>query len=167
MTYIVEFHKERSICSYQDSKYPLRKLVVEKSFDAALKHIFSKGKNKNCHFFFFSPKSAFDFLVTLGTPLYSFENSTGLSHHISAISLFSPSIPPSLEFWNQNFGEIETHVYSLLCIKQKANENRQCSTENYSVLCHDLNVQEIQKGGDISICITDSLHCPAETNTPL
>ena len=33
------------------------------------------------------------------------------------------------------------------------------------MLCGDLNGKEIQGGGDICICVADSLCCTAETNT--
>ena len=46
--------------------------------------------------------------------------------------------------------EIGTDIYSLLCIKELANENLLCSTGN-SVLCGDLNRKEIQNGGEIYI----------------
>ena len=46
--------------------------------------------------------------------------------------------------------EIGTDIYSLLCIKELANENLLCSTGN-SVLCGDLNGKEIQNGGEIYI----------------
>ena len=39
--------------------------------------------------------------------------------------------------------------------------------ELYSVLSGDLNGKEIQKTGDICICIADSLYCTVETNTIL
>ena len=39
--------------------------------------------------------------------------------------------------------------------------------EPYSVLCGDLTGKEIQKRGDICICIADSLFCTIETNTIL
>ena len=39
--------------------------------------------------------------------------------------------------------------------------------ELYSMLCGDLNREEIQKRGDICIRIADSLCCTAETNTTL
>ena len=41
--------------------------------------------------------------------------------------------------------------------------------EHYSVLCGDLNKKEIQKRGDILICIcmADSLCCTVDTNTTL
>ena len=39
--------------------------------------------------------------------------------------------------------------------------------ELYSMLCGDLNEKEIQKGGDISIYIADSLCSIVETNTTL
>ena len=33
--------------------------------------------------------------------------------------------------------------------------------------CVDLNGKEIQKGGDICICMSDSFYCAVETNTTL
>ena len=39
--------------------------------------------------------------------------------------------------------------------------------QNYSMLCGDLNGKEIQKRGDICICIADSLCCTVETNMTL
>ena len=36
-----------------------------------------------------------------------------------------------------------------------------------TLLCGDLNGKEIQKRGDICICISDSLGCIVETNTTL
>ena len=47
--------------------------------------------------------------------------------------------------------EIGIDIYSLLCIKELANENLLCSTGN-SVLCGDLNGKETQKRGDKCIC---------------
>ena len=35
------------------------------------------------------------------------------------------------------------------------------------MLCGDLNGKEIQGGGDICICVADSLCCTVETNTTL
>ena len=43
--------------------------------------------------------------------------------------------------------EIGIDIYSLLGIKELANENLLCSTGN-SVLCGDLNGKEIQNGGE-------------------
>ena len=40
-------------------------------------------------------------------------------------------------------------------------------SELYSMLCGDPNGKEIQKRGDICICIADSLCCTVETNTIL
>ena len=60
--------------------------------------------------------------------------------------------------------KIGTDIYTLLCVKQASqqitNEYLPYSTGN-SVLCGDLNGKEIQKRGDICICISDSLHCTA------
>ena len=42
------------------------------------------------------------------------------------------------------------------------NESLLYSTENYSVICGDLNGKEIQKRGAICICIADSLCCRVE-----
>ena len=53
-------------------------------------------------------------------------------------------------------------LYILLRIKQMANEIQH--QELYSVLCGDLNRKEIQKRGDICICIADSLCCTVENN---
>jgi len=41
--------------------------------------------------------------------------------------------------------EIGVSIYTPLCIKQITNENRLCSTGNYSVLGGHLNGKEIQK----------------------
>ena len=40
-------------------------------------------------------------------------------------------------------------------------------TVKWMVLCGDLNGKEIQKRGDIYICIADSFGCTVETNTTL
>ena len=49
--------------------------------------------------------------------------------------------------------EIGIDLYILLCIKQITNENLLYGTRNYSILCRDLSGKEIQKEGDINICI--------------
>ena len=61
--------------------------------------------------------------------------------------------------------EIGIGIYTLLilCIKHVTNENLRMARELYSMLCSDLNGKEIQKRGDISICIADSLCCTVET----
>ena len=50
-------------------------------------------------------------------------------------------------------------MYTLIYLKWITNKD--------SVLCGDLNGKEIQKRGDICICIADSLCCTVETNTTL
>ena len=49
--------------------------------------------------------------------------------------------------------EIGIGIYTPLCMKQIANENRLCSTGNYSVLGGDLNGKEIQKKAEICVYI--------------
>ena len=39
--------------------------------------------------------------------------------------------------------------------------------DSNSMLCDDLNGKEIQKGGDICLCVVDLLCCTAATNTAL
>ena len=58
-------------------------------------------------------------------------------------------------------------TYTLLCIKQVTDENRLYSTRNSSVFCGDPNGKEIQKRGDVYVCvnIADVLSSVAETNT--
>ena len=53
--------------------------------------------------------------------------------------------------------KMEIDLYTLLCIKQRTNENLLQSNENYSMLCGDLNGKKIQPRGDIHIWKTDSL----------
>ena len=64
--------------------------------------------------------------------------------------------------------KIMTDKYSLLCIKQITNENLLYTTGNsYSVVCGNLDVKEIQKRGDMFMCMPDSLCWTAETDTPV
>ena len=63
---------------------------------------------------------------------------------------------------------IDMYALLMLCMKQVTNENLLHSTgSSTQCLCGDLNGKEIQKGGNICICIADSLGCTAETNTTL
>ena len=45
--------------------------------------------------------------------------------------------------WGGMNGEIETDLYTPICMREKTNENRLHSTGNYAVLCGDLNVKGI------------------------
>ena len=58
---------------------------------------------------------------------------------------------------------IDIYMLLILCIKYITNENMLYSRELYSVLCGDLNGKEIQKGGDMYICMAGSFCSTVET----
>ena len=62
---------------------------------------------------------------------------------------------------------IDTYTLLILCIKWTTDGNMLLAQGTHLVLCGNLNGREVQKAGDICMCMADSFCCAAEANTTL